>query len=127
MPSSVSFKRGDVVLEDLGMMAKVRPCLVVSIPNPDSQRSMCVVVPMTTEIRNSETEVSFPKPPWLRQTSVIHLLGIAGVDNAKVERRLGAFPGSMDDVSRGLARLLGLKNPPVQPGPARPIPGQKTA
>jgi mRNA-degrading endonuclease toxin of MazEF toxin-antitoxin module len=89
--------------------------VVVSISNPDRQRNMCVVVPMTTEIRNSETEIRFPKPPWLKQPSVVHLLGIAGVDNAKVQRVLGTFPGpQMDEISRGLLRLLGLKNPPVQ-------------
>jgi mRNA-degrading endonuclease toxin of MazEF toxin-antitoxin module len=45
-----SFERGDVVLVDLRMVAKVRPCVVVSIPNPDPERNMAVVVPMTTEI-----------------------------------------------------------------------------
>jgi mRNA interferase MazF len=38
-----SFKRGDVVLVDLGYVAKVRPCVVISIPNPDSRRNMSVV------------------------------------------------------------------------------------
>jgi mRNA interferase MazF len=104
-----SFKRGDVVLVDLGVQAKVRPCVVVSIPGPDSQRNMSVVVPMTTEIRNEECEVHFPKPAWLRQPSVVNLLGIAGVDNSKIERRLAAFPDDrMEEISRGLRRLLGL-------------------
>jgi mRNA interferase MazF len=89
----ISFKRGDVVLVDLGMASKVRPCVVVSVANPDSQRNMSVVVPMTTEIRGGECEVRFPKPPWLRQCSVVNLLGIAGVDNARIERRL---VGSLD-------------------------------
>jgi len=57
------FSRGDVVVVDLGAMAKVRPCVVVSIPNPDRERNMSVVVPMTTEIRGGECEVRFPKPP----------------------------------------------------------------
>jgi mRNA-degrading endonuclease toxin of MazEF toxin-antitoxin module len=30
-----NFSRGDVVLVDLGMAAKVRPCVVVSASNPD--------------------------------------------------------------------------------------------
>ncbi len=47
---------------------------------------MSVVVPMTTEIREGECEVAFPKPPWLKQVSVVNVLGIAGVDNAKIER-----------------------------------------
>ena len=46
-----AFERGDVVVVDLGMTGKVRPCVVVSVSNPDSRRNMCVVVPMTTEIR----------------------------------------------------------------------------
>ena len=56
------FNRGDVVLVDLGMSAKVRPCVVISIGSPDSQRNMSVVVPMTTEIRGGECEIPFPKP-----------------------------------------------------------------
>ena len=105
-----SFRRGDVVLVDLGMTAKVRPCVVVSISSPDTRRNMCVVVPMTTEIRGGECEIPFAKPPWLKQPSVINLLGIAGVDNSRIERRLAAFPtDKMDEVSRGLTRILDLK------------------
>ncbi len=104
-----SFSRGDVVMVDLGMAAKVRPCVVVSIPNPDSERNMSVVVPMTTEIRGGESEVPFPKPAWLRQESVVNVLGIAGVDNAKIERRISAFPADkMLAIESVLKRLLGL-------------------
>ena len=109
MSIMISFNSGDVVLVDLGIQAKVRPCVVVSISKPDRQRNMSVVVPMTTEIRNSECEVSFSKPPWLKQLSVVNLLGIAGIDNSKIERRLAAFPADrMEAISRGLSRLLDL-------------------
>jgi mRNA-degrading endonuclease toxin of MazEF toxin-antitoxin module len=40
-----SFSRGDVVVVDLGMAAKVRPCVVVSVGQPDRQRNMSVVAP----------------------------------------------------------------------------------
>ncbi len=100
------------MLVDLGMTAKIRPAVVVSIPEPDSQRRMAVVVPMTTEIRKGECEISFPKPPWLKQVSVVNLLGIAGVDLSRIERVVGAFPEKpMQEVSRGLARLLAIKSP----------------
>jgi len=103
-----SFSRGDVVV-DLGMAAKVRPCVVVSINTPDRQRNMSVVVPMTTEIRGGECEISFPKPAWLRQESVVNVLGIAGVDNSKIERRIAAFPADkMLALESVLKRLLGL-------------------
>ena len=103
------FNRGDVVVVDLGMAAKVRPCVVVSISQPDRQRNMSVVVPMTTEIRGGEAEIHFPKPAWLRQESVVNVLGIAGVDNAKIGRRIAAFPpDKMVELEAVLKRLLGL-------------------
>ena len=104
-----AFNRGDVVLVDLGFAAKVRPCVVISINRTDSQRNMSVVVPMTTEIRGGECEVSFPKPAWLRQESVVNVLGIAGVDNAKIERRLAAFPADkLLEIETVLKRTLAL-------------------
>jgi mRNA interferase MazF len=103
------FKRGDVVLVDLGMAAKVRPCVVVSAGNPDHQRNMSVVVPMTTEIRGGECEVQFAKPPWLRQESVVNVLGIAGVDNTKIQRCISAFPAEkMPEIEAVSKRVLGL-------------------
>ena len=84
-----NISRGDVVVVDLGMTAKTRPCVVVSIGQPDHQRNMSVV--------------------WLRQESVVNVLGIAGVDNAKIERRLAAFPAhKMLEIESDLKRVLGL-------------------
>ena len=104
-----NFSRGDVVVVDLGMTAKTRPCVVVSIGQPDRQRNMSVVVPMTTEIRGGECEIRFPKPAWLRQESVVNVLGIAGVDNAKIERRLAAFPADkILEIESTLKRVLGF-------------------
>lgn len=104
-----SFKRGEIVLVYLGVVSTVRPCVVVSRPKPDSQRNMSVVVPMTTEIRGGECEVAFPKPPWLKQESVVNVLGIAGVDNARIQRSLGLFPAArMAELDRTISRMLDL-------------------
>lgn len=104
-----SFDRGDVVLVDLGMAAKIRPCVVVSIRQPDRQRNLAVVVPLTTEVRGGECEVGFPKPRWLRQESVVNVLGIAGVDQARIIRRIAPFPEeSFARVMDATARMLGL-------------------
>ena len=79
------------------------------LSQPDRQRNMSVVVPMTTEIRGGECEIPFPKPAWLRQESVVNVLGIAGVDNTKIERRISAFPADkMAAIDSVLKRLLGL-------------------
>jgi mRNA interferase MazF len=105
----VNFKRGDVVLVDLGYAAKARPRAVISIPKADSQRNMSVVAPLTTEIRGGECEVPFPKPRWLAEESVINLVGLVGVDNAKIERMLGPLPtNSLSAIDEALVRLFGL-------------------
>ncbi len=51
--------RGDVWIVDLRMVAKVRPCLVVSIPADDeNDRVLTTVVPHTTSTRQSRFEVT---------------------------------------------------------------------
>lgn len=94
---------------DLGYMGKVRPCVVVSIAKPDTQREMSVIVPLTTEVRGGQCEVAFPKPRWLNEPCVANLLGLAGVDNVKIGRVLGSFPSAQfKDLEDGLYRMLGL-------------------
>ena len=58
-----SFERGDVVIVDLGMTAKVRPCVVVSIGQPDRQRNMSVVVPMTRKSAAANVKSLFQNQP----------------------------------------------------------------
>ena len=107
-----NFERGDVVLADFGIAGKVRPCVVVSIRQADSQRNMSILAPMTTMIKGGECEVHFPKPRWLGDESVVNVLGVAGVDNARITRRLGRFPEeSFDQVLDALACALGLPEP----------------
>jgi hypothetical protein len=47
------------VLVDLGMVAKVRPCLILCA-NPDSERTVLLVPPLTSEVRGGESEIAFP-------------------------------------------------------------------
>lgn len=56
-------KRGDVWLVDLGLAAKVRPCLVVSVPAVEvNERALSTLVPHTTSMRGSRFEVSLQVP-----------------------------------------------------------------
>ena len=55
MPNPV---RGQVWLTDLGYIAKVRPCLVLSVPFSDTERSLLTLVPHTTSPRSSRFEVA---------------------------------------------------------------------
>jgi len=107
---------GDVVLVDLGYLGKVRPCLILA-PYPDSQHSQTIVAPLTTESRGGEAEIGFPKPRWLDEPCVVNLAGLAGVERAKIKRQLGVFPAEkLKEAKAILAMILGLEQPPVQPG-----------
>ena len=91
------------------MVGKSRPCVIVSVPNADRQRNMSVIAPLTTQSRGGECEVSFPKPVWLHDESVINLIGIGGVDNARIGQLIGHLPPAvMTKIDDGLARMLGL-------------------
>lgn len=50
--------RGELWLVDLGMAAKVRPALVVSVPADDAERALVTIVPHTTSLRGSRFEVA---------------------------------------------------------------------
>lgn len=58
--------RGEVWLVDLGLAAKVRPCLVVSAPVSDADRALIAIVPHTTSTRGTQFEavgrIQFLKP-----------------------------------------------------------------
>ena len=104
-------RNGDIVLVDLGLVAKVRPCLVICA-EPDSQRTVSIVAPLTTEIRGGESEVDFPKPAWLRQTCVVNLSGLGSVERRRFERHLGQFPAErLKKVKAALLKILDLGEP----------------
>jgi mRNA interferase MazF len=43
---------------DLGLAAKVRPCVVLSVPFQESDRSLVTVIPHTTAVRQSRFEIA---------------------------------------------------------------------
>lgn len=65
-------KRGEVWLVDLGLTAKVRPCLVLSIPIHDEDRALITVIAHTTSSRGTkfeaEVKVKFFTPWCIRCT-----------------------------------------------------------
>ena len=108
---------GDIVLVDLGMVAKVRPCLVLCA-DPDSERTVSIVAPLTTEIRGGESEISFPKPPWLAKPCVVNLSGLGSVERHRIQRRLGPFPPErFEEAKKVIARMFALE-PSSSPPPA---------
>ena len=82
--------RGEVWLVDLGYAAKVRPCLVISIPALDEDRALSTLVPHTTSTRGSRFEVSV-RVRYLRE-GAFDTQNVVTIPHAKLIRRLGSLP-----------------------------------
>jgi mRNA interferase MazF len=53
-------RRGEVRLVDLGLAAKIRPCLVLGAPRADEDRALVTVVPHTASLRGTRYEIPVP-------------------------------------------------------------------
>ena len=100
--------RGEVWLVDLGMAAKIRPCLVLSIPADDeNDRVLTTLIPHTTSTRESRFEIviatRFLKPGASDVQNVIT------IPTTKLIRLLGQLtPDDMLEIDTGLRVWLGL-------------------
>ena len=102
-------QRGEVWLVDLGLAAKVRPALVLSVPAGDTDRALVTLVPHTTSLRGSRFEVSVPVP-FLRPGG-FDTQGLVTIPLAKLIRRLGRLhPIQLGQVEQGVRAWLGLSN-----------------
>jgi len=104
MPSA---NRGEVWIVDLGLVAKVRPCVVISIPPNDQDRALVTLAAHTTSPRDSRFEVSvaarFLKP------GVFDAQNLVTVPQAKLVRKLGTLPGDqLGRVEQAVRNWLGL-------------------
>lgn len=99
--------RGEVWLVDLGMVAKVRPCLVISIPVLDQDRALVTLVPHTTSGRGSRFEVDI-KVKFLRN-GVFDVQNLVTIPEVKLMRKLGHLsPTQVSRVEEPLRFWLGL-------------------
>ncbi len=100
-------KRGEVWLADLGLAAKVRPVLVLSVAFGDADYALVSVIPHTTTARGSEFEVSLTVT-WL-QPGAFYIQGMLAVPDAKFLRKLGTLDASqLQQIETGVKRWLGL-------------------
>ena len=100
--------RGEVWLVDLGMVAKVRPCLVLSIPaDGENDRILTTVVPHTTSTRESRFEVS--SNVRFLKTGAFDAQNLVTIPTIKLVRRLGILPADqMATVEEAVRRWLGF-------------------
>jgi len=99
--------RGEVWLADLGIAAKVRPVLVVSVPYSDVDYALVCVIPRTASPRGSQFEVGL-SVPWL-QKGAFNLQGMLAVLSAKFLRKLGVLDkNQMQQIEAALKRWLAI-------------------
>jgi mRNA interferase MazF len=100
-------RRGEVWLVDLGLAAKVRPCLVLSVPAGDAERALVTLVPHTTSLRGSRYEVQIPAS-FLRAGG-FDAQGLVSIPWARLIRRLGELqPRQLAAVEAVVRSWLGL-------------------
>ncbi len=103
--------RGEVYMVDLGLAAKVRPCLVLSVPLEESDRSLVTLVPHTTALRQSRFEVAVPVR-FLR-TGAFDAQGIVTVPTVRLMNRLGTLTNEqLRSVEKAVCEWLGIKAAP---------------
>ena len=99
--------RGSVWIVDLGLVAKVRPCLVLSVPTDPQDRVLVTLVPHTTSVQGTRFEVD-ARAPCL-QPGVFDAQQVATVPQVKLIRRLGNLPPDQLALVEGtVRRWLGL-------------------
>jgi mRNA interferase MazF len=108
-----SSERGEVWLVDLGYVAKVRPCLVISIPALNQDRALVTLIPHTTSLRSSRFEVRI-KIKFLRE-GAFDVQNVITIPYAKLLRKLGSLTSEqMVEVEDALLFWLGLEEPYVE-------------
>lgn len=99
--------RGEVWLVDLGLAAKVRPCVVMSVDADENDRALAVVVAHTTSVRGSRFEVPL-KLRFLKR-GAFDAQNLGTIPLAKFVRKLGALSEEQPArVEEALRRWLAL-------------------
>ena|SRR5687767_3277251 len=80
--------RGSVWIVDLGLAAKVRPCLVLSVPTDPADRVLMTVVPHTTSLQGTRFEVSV-RARFLHSPGVFDAQQVITVPQVRLVRKLG--------------------------------------
>ena len=100
--------RREDYMVDLGLAAKVRPCVVFSVPLEESDRSLVTVIPHTTSLRQSRFEIVV-SARFLRP-GAFDAQGIVTVPTVRLMNHLGTLTAEqLGSVERGVCAWLGIK------------------
>jgi mRNA interferase MazF len=86
------YQRGEIWLVDLGMVAKTRPVLLLSVPYNDVERAVVSFVPRTTALRGTRFEVPHVSRGFA--PGGFDAQGVTTIPSAHLIRRLGVIDSS---------------------------------
>lgn len=100
-------KRGEIWLADLGVAAKTRPVLVLSVPFSDADYALITVVPHTTSSRKSNFNVKLSVAAL--RPGAFNVQGLLAIPPTKFIRRLTILqPAQMEQIEITVKKWLGL-------------------
>ena len=98
-------RASEVWVVDLGLAAKIRPCLLLTDYPADDELAMITVMAHTTSLRGNQWEHACPKP-YLKE-GAFHLQLIHSIPVVKLIRKLGELmPLEMQAVQQMLRQRL---------------------
>lgn len=99
--------RGSVWIVDLGMAAKVRPCLILSVPTEPQDRVLVTVVPHTTSVQGTRFEVDIPAS--FLKPGVFDSQQVVTVAQARLHKKIGDLTDDeLSLVEEAVREWLGL-------------------
>ncbi len=101
-------RRGEIWQADLGMVAKVRPVLILNVPFQVNERAVYAVVPHTTATRGGRFEIEVAVPGL--SSGAFDVQGLRNIPAAHLILRLGALsPGQLIPIEASLRVWLGIR------------------
>lgn len=102
-------KRGEIWMIDLGLAAKARPCLVLSIEFRDDERAVVTYVPRTTSLRGGRFEVAHAGSRFL--PGAFDAQNLNTVPTARLMDFLSCVPPqTLEQVEAAVSTWLALKH-----------------
>ncbi len=98
---------GEIWRVDLGIVAKVRPVLILSDYPKEDELALLVAIPHTTAVRGNRWELNIPKP--FLKPGAFHLQQVQPIPLVRFEVRLGNLtPSEFAGVKAAMTRLFNL-------------------
>ena len=101
--------RGEIWMIDLGLAAKPRPAVILSVPFADDEKAVVTYVARTLQRRGGRFEVQHAAPQFL--PGVFDAQNLGTVPTVKLMRRLGRLHArEFAEVEAAVKQWLGFEN-----------------